>query len=81
MTGETGHALRGDYSRMRPDYTVDQDWERCTPAEHELWRRLYRRQESLIAKYACDEFNDTLQKLNFGEGIPRFDASSLARQS
>ena len=24
MTGETDHNLRGDYSRMRPDYTVDQ---------------------------------------------------------
>ncbi len=74
MTGETAHKLRGDYSRMRPDHTVDQEWERCTAAEHELWRRLYRRQESLVARYACDEFVDTLDTLNFGEGIPRFDA-------
>ena len=74
MTGETDHKLRGDYSRMRPDYNVDQEWERYTAAEHELWRRLYRRQESLVARYACDEFNDTLNVLNFGEGIPRFDA-------
>jgi phenylalanine-4-hydroxylase len=74
MTGETDHKLRGDYSRMRPDYTVDQEWERYTAGEHELWRRLYRRQESLVAKHACDEFNDTLNVLNFGEGIPRFDA-------
>ena len=74
MTGETDHKLRGDYSRMRPDYTVDQEWERYTPVEHELWRRLYRRQESLIAKHACDEFNDTMATLDFGSGIPRFDA-------
>ena len=73
MTGETLHKLRGDYSRMRPDYTVDQEWERYTPEEHELWRRLYRRQESLVPKYACDEFIGTLATLNFGEGIPRFD--------
>lgn len=73
MTGNTDHKLRGDYSRMRPDYTVDQEWERYTPGEHELWRRLYRRQESLIPKYACGEFIDTLATLNFGEGIPRFD--------
>ena len=73
MTGETGHKLRGDYSRMRPDYTVDQDWDAYSPAEHELWRRLYRRQESLVAKAACDEFRATLDTLNFGEGIPRFD--------
>ncbi|HXF78070.1 MAG TPA: phenylalanine 4-monooxygenase [Usitatibacter sp.] len=74
MTGETGHKLRGDYSRMRPDYTVDQDWDAYSPQDHELWRRLYRRQLSLVPRYACDEFNDTLAVLNFGEGIPRFDA-------
>jgi phenylalanine-4-hydroxylase len=73
MTGETVHKLRGDYTRMRADYTVDQDWEAYSPAEHELWRRLYRRQESLVAKAACDEFRATLDTLNFGEGIPRFD--------
>lgn len=74
MTGETGHKLRGDYSRMRPDCTVDQDWDAYSPGEHELWRRLYRRQLSLVPRYACDEFNDTLAMLNFGEAIPRFDA-------
>ena len=74
MTGETGHRLRGDYSRMRPDYTVDQEWEGYSPEEHELWRRLYRRQESLVARHACDEFNAALEDLNFGDGIPRFDA-------
>ena len=74
MTGETGHKLRGDYSRMRPDYTVDQDWDGYSAAEHDLWRRLYRRQLSLVQRYACDEFNDTQATLNFGDGIPRFDA-------
>jgi phenylalanine-4-hydroxylase len=74
MTGETGHKLRGDYSRMRPDYTVDQEWESHTPEQHVLWRRLYERQAALIPDYACDEFSDTLKTLNFGEGIPRFDA-------
>jgi phenylalanine-4-hydroxylase len=74
MTGETGHALRGDYSGMRPDYTVEQQWGAYTPDQHELWRRLYARQAALIPDYACDEFSDTLKVLNFGEGIPRFDA-------
>jgi phenylalanine-4-hydroxylase len=74
MTGETVHKLRGDYSRMRPDYTVDQDWDAYSEEEHELWRRLYRRQLSLVQKYACDEFSDTLRTLRFDEGIPRFDA-------
>jgi phenylalanine-4-hydroxylase len=74
MTGETKHALRGDYSHMRPDYTVDQDWDAYSPAEHELWRRLYRRQESLVPGYACEEFNQALEVLDFSQGIPRFDA-------
>ena len=60
MTGETAHALRGDYSRMRPDYTVDQEWNAYTPAQHELWHRLYARQMSLVPKYACDEYRDAL---------------------
>jgi phenylalanine-4-hydroxylase len=74
MTGETGHALRGDYSRMRPDYTVDQDWGGYSEVEHDLWRRLYRRQESLVARYACDEFNGALAVCDFSQAIPRFDA-------
>jgi phenylalanine-4-hydroxylase len=74
VTGETGHRLRGDYSRMRPDYSVDQDWGACTPAQHDLWRRLYARQAALIPGYACDEFRDALAALDFGGGIPRFDA-------
>jgi phenylalanine-4-hydroxylase len=73
VTGETGHKLRGDYSRMRPDYTVDQDWDAYAPGEHELWRRLYRRQESLVARYACPEFIEIMERLDFGAGIPRFD--------
>jgi len=76
VTGETGHKLRGDYSRMRPDYTVDQEWESYSPEQHELWRRLYGRQMKLVPQYASDEFNDTLATLNFGEGIPRFEAIS-----
>ena len=74
MTGETDHKLRGDYSRMRPDYTVDQDWGGYSRAEHELWRRLYARQASLIPNYACDEFIESLEVLDFSKAIPRFDA-------
>jgi len=74
VTGETQHNLRGDYSRMRPDYSVDQEWDGYSPAEHELWRRLYARQAALIPGSACDEFSDALNALDFGTGVPRFDA-------
>ena len=56
MTGETTHNLRGDYSGMRPDYTVEQAWSAYTPEEHALWRRLYARQAALVPAYACEEF-------------------------
>jgi phenylalanine-4-hydroxylase len=73
MTGETEHKLRGDYGRMRPDYTVDQEWDGYTRAEHELWRGLYARQAKLIPNYACEEVTQALATLDFGEAIPRFD--------
>jgi len=73
MTGETVHKLRGDYSRIRPDYTVDQDWGAYSAEEHALWRRLYERQATLVPKYACAEFNAALAVLDFGDAIPRFD--------
>jgi phenylalanine-4-hydroxylase len=74
MTGETKHNLRGDYSAMRPDYTVEQDWDDYSPEDHDLWRRLYARQATLVPKYACREFIDSLAALDFGGAIPRFDA-------
>ena len=74
MAGQTDHALRGDYSAMRPDYTVEQDYSRYTAAEQDLWKRLYARQSALVPQYACDAFIDILGVLNFGAGIPHFDA-------
>ena len=81
MTGQTDHNLRGDYSRIRPDYTVDQDWDAYTAGQHDLWRRLYARQAALVPDYACDEFSATLATLDYGAGIPRFEAinAKLAR--
>ena len=73
MAGQTDHALRGDYSKMQPDYTVEQDYSRYTAAEQDLWKRLYARQSALVPTYACDEFIDILGVLNFGAGIPHFD--------
>ena len=73
MTGETSHNLRGDYSGMRPDYTVDQVWSAYTPEEHALWRRLHARQAAMVPRYACREVIESLVALDFGDAIPRFD--------
>ncbi len=43
----TGPNLRGDYSAVAADFTVDQDWGAYAAGEHALWRRLYDRQAGL----------------------------------
>ncbi len=73
MAGQTDHPLRGDYSNIRPDYTVDQDYSLYSPEEQDLWKRLYARQSAQMPTYACEEFTDVLATLNFGAGIPHFD--------
>lgn len=71
--GQTSHGLRGDYSRMRDDYTVDQDHGAYTDAQHDRWRRLYRRQIELVPERACDAYLRALDALPYKDGIPRFD--------
>ncbi len=69
-------ALRGDYSGADAQYVVKQDWAAYTPAQHELWRRLYQRQAKLIPGRACDVFIDSLARLEIADGIPHFERSS-----
>ena len=71
--GQSSHGLRGDYSRMRPDYTVEQDHAAYTEAEHDRWRRLYRRQIELVPGRACEEYVSALRSLDYEGGIPRFE--------
>jgi phenylalanine-4-hydroxylase len=67
---------RGDYSSARSDYTCEQDWERYTPEEHALYRRLYERQSAQLPGLACDEFIAAVGHLGDPRRIPRFDALS-----
>ncbi len=73
-----GAQLRGDYNSMTADYVVNQNWADYTEAEHALWRKLYQRQTKLLPGRACDEFIESLQKLDASNGIPNFDATSEA---
>src|SRR5437764_5750829 len=68
----SSHALRGDYSHMRADYTVDQPLGCYSPADHDRWRRLYRRQIELMPRYAVKEYVDSLELLDTSKGIPDF---------
>jgi phenylalanine-4-hydroxylase len=71
--GASSHGLRGDYSRMRPDYTVDQDYASYTAAQQDRWRRLYRRQIELVPGRACPEYESALRSLDYAAGIPHFE--------
>ncbi len=64
--------LRGDYTHIRVDYTVDQPFADYTDAQHDRWRRLYRRQMALMPRYAADEFIANIEQLGVADGIPDF---------
>jgi phenylalanine-4-hydroxylase len=55
------------------DWTIDQQWEAYTPAEHAVWRTLYERQAKLLPGRACAEFLVGMQALPIGANtIPDF---------
>ena len=57
----------------RPDWTIDQCWERYTPGEHAVWKTLFERQTKLLPGRACDEFVAGMRDLPIGaERIPDF---------
>jgi len=70
--------LRGDYSSADEHYVVKQNWDSYTPEQHDLWRRLYQRQEKLLPGRACDDFIDSLAKMDASEQIPVFEKISDA---
>jgi len=57
----------------RADYTIEQQWERYTAAEHGRWRTLFARQAALLKGRATAEFLAGLTKLGVAaDGIPDF---------
>jgi phenylalanine-4-hydroxylase len=46
-----------------PDWTIDQDWDHYSAAEHALWTTLYQRQARLLPARACDAFLQGLRDL------------------
>lgn len=66
-------ALRGDYSRARADFTVEQSWHAYSEADQALWRRLYARQSQLVTEYACAEFAQGLARCDCSARIPDLD--------
>lgn len=67
---------RGDYSRggqVQADYTCPQNYAAYTPADHDTYHRLYKRQTALLPGLACDEFIAALPSLGASAHIPRFN--------
>ena len=57
----------------RHDWTIDQDWDDYTQAEHEVWLTLYQRQIELLPGRACTPFLKGLEALDLHRaGIPEF---------
>lgn len=57
----------------RADWTIDQDWESYTQAEHDVWITLYERQAAMLPGRACDPFLKGLDALDLHRaGIPDF---------
>ncbi len=70
--GASTHGLRGDYSGMLADYTVEQDYASYDEAAQGRWRRLYARQMKLVPGRACPEFLRVIETLDYEQGVPRF---------
>jgi phenylalanine-4-hydroxylase len=71
--GASTHGLRGDYSGMRADYTVVQDYAAYDEPAQDRWRRLYARQMKLVPGRACPEFLRVIETLGYEQGVPRFE--------
>jgi phenylalanine-4-hydroxylase len=68
----SSHTLRGDYSAVGADYSVEQPFDHYSDVDHDRWRRLYRRQMELVPRYAVKEFVASIERLDVADGIPNF---------
>jgi phenylalanine-4-hydroxylase len=79
---EEGSATAGAKNRYRSarrnaDYTIDQDWQSYSAAEHDRWDRLFRRSQAVLQNRACDEFLSALTMLKLSDaGIPNLEKLS-----
>lgn len=59
------------------DWTISQDWDRYSPAEHAMWDHLFERQAGMLAQRVVPEFMEGLKVLRMTRpGIPHFDELS-----
>ncbi|SBV31836.1 Phenylalanine-4-hydroxylase [uncultured Sphingopyxis sp.] len=59
------------------DWTIPQDWDAYSPAEHAMWDRLFERQAKMLPDRVVPEFMDGLDMLRMTKpGIPDFEELS-----
>ena len=67
------HGVVGGHVPERADWTIAQDWQAYTPAQHATWRTLFERQVQLMPGRACSAFMDGLRDLPIAaDQIPDF---------
>jgi phenylalanine-4-hydroxylase len=73
MEAAMKHGAAAGHLPERPDWVIDQDWERYTDAEHAVWHTLFERQSRCVAGRACDAFLSGMAKLPIDrQRIPDF---------
>jgi phenylalanine-4-hydroxylase len=73
----TIESFKEKHPEIRPDFTIDQHWERYGAAEHGIWRTLYERQAKVLPGRATDEFLEGLKRLELvSDRIPDFERMS-----
>lgn len=69
--------LRARHPGIGADFTIPQNWEHYSAAEHAIWKTLFERQSSILPGRACPEFLDGLKRLELeANGIPDFERMS-----
>src|SRR3546814_2114942 len=57
------------------DWTMPQNWQAFTPAQHATWRTLFDQQSGALEGYACTDFLRGLDMLrSVAPGVPDFSA-------
>ncbi len=70
---EDTHAFATPPAGVAADWTIDQQWDRYTPAEHATWDTLFARQAGLLPGRAADAWLKGLNVLKLDRpGIPDF---------
>ncbi|HEY8358137.1 MAG TPA: phenylalanine 4-monooxygenase [Ramlibacter sp.] len=67
------HGLAAGERPASADWTIPQDWENYSAADHGVWKTLFERQTRLLPRHACDEFVAGMHNLPIGaDAIPDF---------